>query len=42
MVLMFDEARRFSLTILPKDAAIINEVRRKGIIFDRQKREEEV
>ena len=42
LVLQFDETRRFSLSILPKDAPIINEVRRKGIIFDRNKREEEV
>jgi hypothetical protein len=42
MILQFDEVRRFSLSILPRDAPIINEVRRKGIIFDRNKREEEV
>mmetsp|Transcript_3932 Transcript_3932/g.6672 ORF Transcript_3932/g.6672 Transcript_3932/m.6672 type:complete len:109 (-) Transcript_3932:59-385(-) len=42
LVLQYDETRRFSLTILPREAPIINEIRRKGIIFDRNKREEEV
>ena len=42
LVLQFDEKRRFSLTILPKNAPIINEVRRRGIITDREKKEEEI
>ena len=42
LVLQFDEHRRFSLTILPSGAPIINEVRRRGVITDRNKREEEI
>jgi len=42
LVLQFDEHRRFSLTILPEGAPIINEVRRRGIITDRNKKEEEI
>jgi len=42
LVLQFDEHRRFSLTILPQGAPIINEVRRRGIIQDRNKKEEEI
>jgi hypothetical protein len=42
LVLQFDENKRFSLTILPKGAPIINEVRRRGVITDRFKKEEEV
>ena len=42
LVLQYDEHRRFSLTILPKGAAIINEVKRRGVITDRNKREEEI
>ena len=42
LVLQFDEHRRFSLTILPEGAPIINEIRRRGIITDRNKKEEEV
>ena len=42
LVLKFDESRRFSLTILPEDTPIINEVRRRGIITDRNKKEEEL
>ena len=42
LVLQFDERRRFSLSILPKEAPIVNEVRRRGVITDRNKREEEI
>jgi len=42
LVLQYDEHRRFSLTILPKWAPIINEVKRRGVITDRNKREEEI
>ena len=42
MVLQFSEHRRFSLSILPEGAPIINEVRRRGIVSDRDKREEEI
>ena len=42
LVLHFDEHRRFSLSILPKDAPIINEIRRRGVISDRNKTEEEI
>ena len=42
LVLYFDEKRRFSLSILPRDFPIINEIRRRGVITDRNKREEEI
>jgi hypothetical protein len=42
LILQFDEHRRFSLTILPQGAPIINEVRRRGVLADRNKREEEI
>lgn len=42
LILQFDEKRRFSLSILPRDSPIINEVRRRGVITDRNKREEEI
>ena len=42
LVLQFDEKRRFSLSILPRDFPIINEIRRRGVITDRNKREEEI
>ncbi len=42
LMLQFDETRRFSLSILPRDSPIINEVRRRGVMMDRNKPEEEV
>ena len=42
LMLYFDENKRFSLSILPKDGPIINEIRRRGVIQDRNKREDEV
>ena len=42
LVLQFDEKRRFSLSVLPLDAPLANEVRRRGVITDRNKREEEI
>jgi hypothetical protein len=42
LVLQFDEHRRFSLSILPEGTPIINEIRRRGIVSDRTKREEEI
>lgn len=42
LVLQFDEAHRFSLTILPAEAPIINEIKRRGVVTDRNKREEEI
>lgn len=42
LILQFNEHRRFSLSILPSGAPIINEVKRRGIITDRLKREEEI
>jgi hypothetical protein len=42
MVLKFDEKHRFSLSILPKGAPIINEIRRRGVITDREKYEDEI
>ena len=41
-MLQFDETHRFSLTILPAEAPIINEVKRRGVVTDRNKREEEI
>jgi len=42
LILQFDEHRRYSLSILPEGVPIINEIRRRGIISDRQKKEEEI
>jgi len=42
LILQFDERRRFSLSILPRESPIINEIRRRGVVTDRNKTEEEV
>lgn len=42
LILQFDERRRFSLSILPRESPIINEIRRRGVVTDRDKTEEEV
>lgn len=41
-MLQFDERRRHSVSILPKGTEICNEIRRRGVVTDRNKREEEL
>ena len=42
LILQYDERRRFSLSILPKESPIVNEIRRRGVVTDRNKTEEEI